>query len=70
MQAATVEQLIKELQKENPKALVLWGQRGSPTAQIVERGMRRVQVTPISEHSYSTLGPNRKIPAVLIDTAE
>lgn len=63
----TVSDLIALLQKQDPKAVVLWNGNTSCVAHAVASGMRCMKVEPLGRGLYSTLGPERKTPAVLID---
>lgn len=70
--APTVSDLIAALQRQNPKALVLW-RGGSCTAHSIGLDMEACMVSDFQDGTlFSILGPahERTIPAVMIDIIE
>lgn len=65
----TVADMIRELRKQDPKAVLLWGGNGSCTVHAVTGAMKATQVAVINEHTFTTLGPEgeRPVNAVLLD---
>ena len=67
---ATVAALIAVLQKQNPRAIVLWNGNYSCVAHAIDLGVRATKVSSINGELYSLIGGDRELPAVLIDVCD